>query len=154
VAEYSATVLQNPIISKLYILKPELTPKILCETDRILLTILKILFTIRKNAIYYGVLGLRQKGTTNTKYEILYVSMKSFLEKGYTKSYITTIAKTLQMSTGNLTFWFPTKEYILAEMLKELCAFQAQADAKEADKKYSLLIEYLFEIRLPQSHWL
>lgn len=95
-----------------------------------------------------GVLGLRQKGTTNTKYEILYVSMKYFLEKGYTKSYITTIAKTLQMSTGNLTFWFPTKEHILAEMLKELCAFQTQADAKEADKKYSLLIDYLFELAM------
>ena len=55
-----------------------------------------------------GVLWLRPKGATNTKFEILYVSMKFFLEKGYTKSYITTIAKTLQMSTGNLTFWFPT----------------------------------------------
>lgn len=91
---------------------------------------------------------MRPKGATNTKYEILYVSMKFFLENGYTKSYITTIAKTLQMSTGNLTFWFPTKEHILAEMIKELCAFQAQADAKEADKKYSLLIDYLFELAM------
>ena len=95
-----------------------------------------------------GVLGLRQKGAINTRYEILYVSMKFFLEKWYTKSYITTIAKTLQMSTGNLTFWFPTKEHILAEMMKELCAFQTQADAKETDKKYSLLIEYLFELAM------
>ena len=53
--------LQNPIISKLYILKPELTPKILCETDRILLTILKILFIIRKNAIYYGGIMIETK---------------------------------------------------------------------------------------------
>ena len=49
---------------------------------------------------------------------------------------------------GNLTFWFPTKEHILEEMMKELCAFQVQADAKEADKKYSLLIEYLFELAM------
>ena len=61
VAEYSATVLQNPIISKLYILKQELTPKILCETVRILLTILKIIFIIRKNAIYYGGIRIETK---------------------------------------------------------------------------------------------
>ena len=58
-----------------------------------------------------------------------------FLEKGYKNSYVTTMAKTLHISIGNLIFWFPTKEHILAEMIKELCAFQAQADAKEADKK-------------------
>ncbi|MBQ8549420.1 MAG: TetR/AcrR family transcriptional regulator, partial [Lachnospiraceae bacterium] len=80
----------------------------------------------------------------NTKYEILLCATKSFLERGYTDTYVTVVAKNLGISTGNLTFHYPTKEHILAEMMKELCAFQAQADAKEADKKYSLLIEYLF----------
>ena len=93
-----------------------------------------------------GVLGLRQKGTTNTKYEILYVSMKSFLEKGYTKSYITTIAKTLQISTGNLTFWFPTKEHILAELVRELCAFQVKVEESGAQQEGDFLKAYLFEL--------
>ena len=84
----------------------------------------------------------------NTKYEILLCATKSFLERGYTDTYVTVVAKDLGISTGNLTFHYPTKEHILAEMLKELCAFQAQADAKEADKKYSLLIEYLFELAM------
>lgn len=91
---------------------------------------------------------MRKKKTSNTKYEIIQCATELFLEKGYTDAYVTTIAKELQISLGNLTFWFPTKEHILAEMLKELCAFQAQADAKEADKKYSLLIEYLFELAM------
>ena len=91
---------------------------------------------------------MRPKGTTNTKYEILYVSMKFFLENGYTKSYITTIAKTLQMSTGNLTFWFPTKEHILAEMVKELCAFQIYTEVEKKDREYALLIDYLFELAM------
>ncbi|MBP3593657.1 MAG: TetR/AcrR family transcriptional regulator [Lachnospiraceae bacterium] len=91
---------------------------------------------------------MAQIKSQGTKYAILQCATKLFLEKGYTNAYVTTIANTLQISTGNLTFWFPTKEHILAEMMKELCAFQAQADAKKADKKYSLLIEYLFELAM------
>ena len=37
----------------------------------------------------------------NTKLEILQCSMELFLEKGYTASYITTIANKLGISTGN-----------------------------------------------------
>lgn len=44
--KYPATVLQNSIITKLYILNPESTPKNLCETARFLLTILDISITI------------------------------------------------------------------------------------------------------------
>lgn len=91
---------------------------------------------------------MRKKKASNTKYEIIQCATEIFLEKGYTDAYVTTIAKELQISLGNLTFWFPTKEHILAEMIKELCAFQAQADVKEADKKYSLLIDYLFELAM------
>lgn len=101
-----------------------------------------------------GVLWLRRKGATNTKYEILYLATKFFLEKGYKDSYVTTMAKTLHMSTGNLTFWFPTKEHILAEMVKELCSFQIYTEVEKKDREYALLIDYLFEIRLLQSHWL
>ena len=95
-----------------------------------------------------GVLGLRQKGATNTKYEILYLATKFFLEKGYKDSYVTTMAKTLHMSTGNLTFWFPTKEHILAEMVKELCAFQIYTEVEKKDREYALLIDYLFELAM------
>lgn len=95
-----------------------------------------------------GVLGLSRKGTTNTKYEILYLATKFFLEKGYTNSYVTTMAKTLHISTGNLTFWFPTKEHILAEMVKELCAFQIYTEVEKKDREYALLIDYLFELAM------
>ena len=95
-----------------------------------------------------GVLELRQKGATNTKYEILYLAMKFFLEKGYTNSYVTTMAKTLHISTGNLTFWFPTKEHILAEMVKELCAFQIHTEVKKKASEYAILIDYLFELAM------
>ena len=91
-----------------------------------------------------GDLDLRTKNTTNTRYEILQCATRLFLEKGYTDSYVTTISKTLQISTGNLTFWFPTKEHILAELVRELFAFQWEVEEKEQD----LLTVYLFELAL------
>ncbi len=86
---------------------------------------------------------MRQKGTTNTKYEILYLATKFFLEKGYTNSYVTTMAKELQISTGNLTFWFPTKEHILAELVRELFAFQWEMEEQRDE-----LLAYLYELVL------
>lgn len=87
---------------------------------------------------------MRPKNTTNTRYEILQCATKLFLEKGYTGTYVTAIAKSLQISTGNLTFWFPTKEHILAELVRELFAFQWETEENEPD----LLFAYLFELVL------
>ena len=82
----------------------------------------------------------------NTKLEILQCSMELFLDKGYTASYITTIAKNLGISTGNLTFYFPTKEHLLAELVKELCVFQWQIMEKAATDGKSSLLAYLLEL--------
>ena len=60
-------------------------------------------------------MGLNKK--RNTKYEILQFATKLFIEKGYTSAYTTSIANELGISPGNLTFHFPTKEHILAELI-------------------------------------
>ena len=80
----------------------------------------------------------------STKYEILQCATKLFLEKGYTDTYVTTIANTLEISTGNLTFHYPTKEHILAELVRTLFEFQWETEEKEGD----LLQAYLFELVL------
>ncbi len=59
-----------------------------------------------------------------TKLEIIRVATKNFLENGYTKTQVRAIAKELNMSPGNLTFHYPTKEYMLAELVSLLCKFQ------------------------------
>ncbi len=82
--------------------------------------------------------------TQGTKYEILQCATRLFLEKGYTDTYVSVIANTLQISTGNLTFWFPTKEHILAELVRELFEFQWEVKENEQD----LLSAYLFELVL------
>ena len=88
----------------------------------------------------------------HTKYEILQCATKLFLEKGYTDSYVSVIAKLLHISTGNLTFWFPTKEHILAELVKELCAFQAETEAREVGGVYAPISAYLFELVMHASN--
>ena len=70
----------------------------------------------------------------DTKLSILHCAMKLFLEKGYSQAYVTTIAKQLGISTGNLTFHFPTKEHLLTEIVNELMVFQNAADNNEGDE--------------------
>lgn len=85
-----------------------------------------------------------QRKMQSTKYEILQCASKLFLEKGYTEAYVTTIAKELKISTGNLTFWFPTKEHILAELVRELFEFQWKVEENERN----MVPAYLFELVL------
>ena len=59
-----------------------------------------------------------------TKLEIVKESSRQFLEKGYTATSVLGISKALDMSPGNLTFYYPTKEHLLAELVEMLCKFQ------------------------------
>ncbi len=88
------------------------------------------------------------KRKTNTKLSILHCATKLFLEKGYTEAYITTIAKQLNISTGNLTFYYPTKEDLLAEIVKELFLFQLDAKVEELGDKTSPVLLYLRELMI------
>lgn len=59
-----------------------------------------------------------------TRNEIIQVATQMFLEKGYSNTSIKAISDELDISTGNLTFYFPTKEHLLAQLVEMLCAFQ------------------------------
>lgn len=84
----------------------------------------------------------------NTRYKILLCATKLFLEKGYTNTYVTNITNMLKISTGNLTFHFPTKEHILAELIGELNAFQKQTESGMEQTGYGLPIAYLQELAM------
>ena len=81
-----------------------------------------------------------------TKLEIIRVASRLFLEKGYSATTIKAISSELEMSTGNLTFYFPTKEHLLAELTELLCAFQWQLMAQEADEGISSLMALCLEL--------
>lgn len=83
----------------------------------------------------------------STKYEILQCATKLFLEKGYTMAYVKTIANALEISTGNLTFHFPTKEHILAELVKVLCELQ-KPENESGETEEQSLVNHLMELAM------
>ncbi len=81
-----------------------------------------------------------------TKLEIVRVASRLFLENGYSNTSIKSIANELEMSTGNLTFHFPTKEHLLAELVEMLRSFQWELIEKEADEGVSSLLAICIEL--------
>lgn len=71
--------------------------------------------------------------------------MKMFLEKGFTNTSVKAISNELNISTGNLTFYFPTKEHILLELTKEITQFHTKCIDKVA-KKNDDLYSYCWEV--------
>lgn len=81
-----------------------------------------------------------------TRLEIVQESSKQFLEKGYTHTTVSAIGKALGMSSGNLTFYFPTKEHLLAELVDLLCSFQWKRMEEEADEGISSVLAICLEL--------
>ena len=67
--------------------------------------------------------------------------MKLFLESGYSVTTPRRICSELDISTGNLTYYFPTKEHLLAVLVDILCRYQTEMlqDAAGEDPEASLL---------------
>ena len=58
-----------------------------------------------------------KKRRNTTKLEIIQVASRLFLERGYSKTTIKAIADELDISSGHLMFYFPTKEHLLAVLV-------------------------------------
>lgn len=84
--------------------------------------------------------------STITKLEIIQVASKMFLEKGYSNTSIKMICDELEMSPGNVTFYFRTKEHLLAELVDILCNFQRKMMEKEADEGVSSVMAMCLEL--------
>lgn len=73
------------------------------------------------------------RGITTTKYEIIQVASEFFFEVGYSKTSPNMIAKELGLSTGNISYYFPTKEHLLKVLVETLCDFQLKMLEAVAD---------------------
>lgn len=87
----------------------------------------------------------RHKADT-TKHEILDVAMRMFLEKGYSNTSIKAISDELDISTGNLTFHYPTKEHLLAKLTELLCEFQWKMMEQVTDEGETSLLAICVEL--------
>ena len=90
------------------------------------------------------IIGRRKVNTT--KLEIIQVATSRFIEKGYSSTTFRMIADELDISTGQIVFYFPSKESLLAELVEMLCDFQWKLIKEEADEGMSSLLAICFEL--------
>lgn len=81
-----------------------------------------------------------------TRNEIIRVAANRFLNDGYTKTTVASMAKALSMSTGNMTFHFPTKEHMLAELVDMLGKYQQKRMEEEARDGTSSIMAICLEL--------
>lgn len=82
----------------------------------------------------------------NTRLEIIRLGAHLFIEEGYSCTTVNKIAKTLDLSPGNVTFYFPTKEHLLAVLVDALFDFQTLLMEYEAREGASSLLSYCLEL--------
>ena len=82
-----------------------------------------------------------------TKDKILRVSTRMFLENGYTATTVKMICDELKISKGNFTFYFPSKEDVLAVLTNILCDYQRKLIEFEAGEGMSSLLSICLELR-------
>ena len=61
---------------------------------------------------------------TTRKYDIIKNAFEHFFSIGYSNTSYKTIAKEMNISTGNITHYFPSKEHLLCTITEMLCEFQ------------------------------
>ena len=89
---------------------------------------------------------MARRRVNTTKLEIMQTATTMFLRNGYSATSIKAIANALDMSTGHLTFYFPTKEHLLAELVEMLCDFQWTQVRQYTDDGESLLLAICLEL--------
>ncbi len=88
----------------------------------------------------------RKRKQNTTKLEIIQTATRMFLEKGYTNTSVKAICDELDISTGNLTFYFPTKEHLLAILVEMLCDFQRKMMEIAVNEGASSLLALCLEL--------
>ena len=87
-----------------------------------------------------------RKRVKRTRLDIIQCATTMFLEQGYTASTTKLIADTLDIASGNLNYYFPTKEHMLAELVDMLCDYQCVILEREAEEGYSSIMGLCLEL--------
>ena len=86
------------------------------------------------------------KKRSATKLEIIQKAANSFIENGYTKTSLSKLSAELDMSLGNITHYFPTKEHLFAVLVDEIFDFQNMMTAQAVEEGTSSLLAYCLEL--------
>ena len=88
------------------------------------------------------------KQRPNTRLQIIQTAAKLYIENGYSKTTNKELATLLDVSPGNITFYFPTKDHLLAVLVNELCDFQSLLIEQAAEEGKSSLLAYCLELTI------
>ena len=86
------------------------------------------------------------KHKLSTRLKIVQLAARLFIEEGYNKTSAGKIGKLLNLSTGNITFYFPSKDHLLAVIIEELFDFQNMMMEHAAEEGKSSLLAYCLEL--------
>ena len=87
-----------------------------------------------------------KRRVNTTKHEIMQVACEYFLDVGFNATSPRMIAEELEISTGNITYYFPTKDHLLAVIVDMLCDFQWSMMEQEANEGYSSVMAICLEL--------
>ena len=88
----------------------------------------------------------RTRKPSPMKAAIIKTASELFFENGFSKTTSGELCKKLDIGTGNLTFYFPTKEHILAVLVQMMIDYQWQEMENAADEGKSSLLAYCLEL--------
>lgn len=86
------------------------------------------------------------KQRPNTRLQIIQTAANLYIENGYSKTTNKELATLLDVSPGNITFYFPTKDHLLAVLVNELCDFQSLLMEHAAEEGKSSMLAYCLEL--------
>ena len=86
------------------------------------------------------------KRRVTTRAEIIKVATEMYLENGYSNTTTKAICDRIGISTGNLTFYFPTKEHLLDILVEMVCDFQWDLMKKTVEEGNTSLMAYCLEL--------
>ena len=81
-----------------------------------------------------------------TKLEIVKTATRLIWEKGYTAMSTRTVAAELDISVGNITYYYPSKDDLLSILVNSLCKFQRKLIEDEAEDGISSVMAVCLEL--------
>ena len=88
----------------------------------------------------------RTRKPSPMKAAIIQAASELFFEKGFSKTTSSELCRKIDIGTGNLTFYFPTKEHILAVLVQMMIDYQWKEMENAADEGKSSLLAYCLEL--------
>ena len=88
----------------------------------------------------------RTRKPSPMKAAIIKAASDLFFEKGFSKTTSSELCRKLEIGTGNLTFYFPTKEHVLAVLVQMMIDYQWKEMENAADEGKSSLLAYCLEL--------